>query len=149
MVTELFPGFWGTWGEEVVAPADYRVVGLQVRLEDPQGPDGDDTAMNGLRLYHCPTGGDPLNDRAVMEVTSGFWGTWRGIVLLPRDHYLAGLQARLEGPQGGQPADDDTALNGLRMISRLLPTDWRAGTERYAADKQKRTAARKLAPTKA
>lgn len=43
---------WGDWGPWVFCPRRTAVCGLSIRFEDPQG-DGDDTAMNGLRLHCC------------------------------------------------------------------------------------------------
>lgn len=40
------------------------------------------------------------------------WGSWRGVVKCPENHYVDGFQARIEEKQGG---GDDTALNGLKF----------------------------------
>ena len=46
-------GFWGGWRPDVMVPTNHTVVGMQVRVEPPQGGGvrhGDDTALNGIRL---------------------------------------------------------------------------------------------------
>lgn len=49
------PGYWGTWRDEFFCPDRYYVCGLQQRIEGRQGGgSGDDTAMNGLRMFCCP-----------------------------------------------------------------------------------------------
>lgn len=45
---------WGTWGQWVQCPTSTAVCGLSIRFEDDLGG-GDDTAMNGLKLYCCRT----------------------------------------------------------------------------------------------
>jgi hypothetical protein len=46
-------GGWGSWGSYTSCPAGTAVCGLSIRLEDKQGSNGDDTAMNGLELHCC------------------------------------------------------------------------------------------------
>lgn len=46
---------WGDWQEAFTScPAGQRVCGVQIKLEGKQGPDDDDTAMNGLSIACCP-----------------------------------------------------------------------------------------------
>ena len=40
---------WGGWTEYVYCPTGQAVVGIQTRVERNQG-EGDDTALNGIRL---------------------------------------------------------------------------------------------------
>ncbi|KAG2429565.1 hypothetical protein HXX76_010800 [Chlamydomonas incerta] len=46
-------GNYGSWGSWVSCPTNQYICGLQVKMEQPQGTDKDDTAMNGLRFYCC------------------------------------------------------------------------------------------------
>ncbi len=46
-------GSWGTWRDEYMCPERHYVCGIQQRIEGWQR-DGDDTAMNGLRMFCCP-----------------------------------------------------------------------------------------------
>ena len=43
-------GYWGSWSKNFICPAGENVVGFINRVESKQS-DGDDTAMNGLRMY--------------------------------------------------------------------------------------------------
>jgi hypothetical protein len=43
---------WGSWNDWQSCPPNSAVCGFAIQLEDRQG-NGDDTAMNGMRLYCC------------------------------------------------------------------------------------------------
>ena len=45
-------GYWGKWHKTAMCPSGQYVCGMRVRIEDQQG-DGDDTAMNSVRLQCC------------------------------------------------------------------------------------------------
>lgn len=47
-----YDGIWGDWHNEQICPAGQYVCGLRVRFEHHQG-DGDDTALNAVRLKCC------------------------------------------------------------------------------------------------
>jgi hypothetical protein len=54
--TELSAGngtLWGDWSEYKECPAGSAVCGLSIKLEEKKGKDGDDTAMNGLKVRCC------------------------------------------------------------------------------------------------
>lgn len=140
-------GIWGEWGPWVTIPDSHYICGLEVRMEDPQGAGNDDTAMNGLRMFHCPKGGDPTNDAVMTEVTAGNWGEWKGRVMVDRDHYLAGLQTRFEPYVPGADGDD-TALNGLQMFTFPLPADWKSSADLHFRSKLLRKFAGKVKPVK-
>jgi hypothetical protein len=135
------PGLWGDWRKRDDIPPSHYICGMAVRIEKQQGKGGDDTALNGIRLLHCPKGGDPLNDGVVKEIEPGLWGDWTDLVRLPRNHYLCGLQTRFESSLGSE--DDDTALNGIAMLSRLLPTDWQVNADAFQKAKLNRALAAK------
>lgn len=44
------PEDWGSWSSDFMCPKDLNTVGFITRIEGYQG-DGDDTAMNGMRMY--------------------------------------------------------------------------------------------------
>jgi hypothetical protein len=44
---------WGTWKGPAFCPANYFVCGIEQKVEVQQG-NGDDTAVNGVRVYCCP-----------------------------------------------------------------------------------------------
>jgi hypothetical protein len=45
-------GRWGSWGSQVLCDGGTAVCGLQTRVEAKQGS-GDDTALNGLKVFCC------------------------------------------------------------------------------------------------
>ena len=51
---------WGEWEGESKCPLNHYVCSLEQRVEDIQGGDEDDTAMNNLRLRCCPLPGVSL-----------------------------------------------------------------------------------------
>ena len=71
-VQKTFEGIWGDWKGMVMCPENQYVAGFQVRIEPKQG-NGDDTAMNGLKLF-CRS----PNGRAnyTIKVYEGVWGDW-------------------------------------------------------------------------
>ena len=48
-------GPWGKWGPIQMCPGNMRAVGFTTKVEKNQGW-GDDTALNGIRLYCRETG---------------------------------------------------------------------------------------------
>ena len=57
--------------------------------------------------------------KTTVDAHPGYWGTWRKEFFCPEQHYVCGLQQRIEkklgGPKLGAP-NDDTAMNGLKMF---------------------------------
>jgi hypothetical protein len=49
----VWEGNWGDWGADVMVPSGYYIAGFRCRVEPPQG-NGDDTAMNGIRMLLRP-----------------------------------------------------------------------------------------------
>ncbi len=110
-------GFWGAWGKAVGVPDDCYAIGLATRIEYPQHDGGDDTALNGIimkyrNVHNGITGSVTVED--------GKWGTWAGEATAQAGYLMTGLQVRMEHPQGD---GDDTAMNGLKIISRPLNLD--------------------------
>ena len=70
----IYEGSWGDWKGWVMCPIGYYIYGAKVRFEKSQG-DGDDTALNGLRIW-CR---NPitLDTRDDIEVYDGQWGDWK------------------------------------------------------------------------
>jgi hypothetical protein len=133
---EYHPGSanWGRWGPWVRLGPDEYIVGMQVRYEDYQ-PDQDDTALNGLKIFIRTKGKIDTTEWLIEE---GLWGTWKAPVYVPENHCVVGMQLRIEPYSSG---NDDTALNGIRMISRPLHPDWRPAEGFISAEALERSKA--------
>ncbi|KAI4887796.1 hypothetical protein NFI96_024754 [Prochilodus magdalenae] len=104
-------GPWGTWGKPKMCPIGYYAAGFSLRVEQPL--DGDDTALNGIRL-HCVntfSGKRRKLDVATVKSETGSWGTWTE----PKwcsSGFLVAFKLRAEGDQG---SGDDTAANNINF----------------------------------
>jgi hypothetical protein len=110
-VTEanLSSGYWGTWETcPSQCPDGSYAYGITVRSEPTQGS-GDDTALNGVRLY-CFNRSDGRY-RGYVDSNIGYWGNWGSYAhcstYTTSNPFRSGIM-KLEPPQGG---GDDTATN--------------------------------------
>jgi len=74
---------WGDWGPAQICPNDAHVYAFALKVEVDQG-DGDDTTLNGIKLY-CRNG---------HEVTSkvGPWGSWGSKKQCPQGRVFDGAE---------------------------------------------------------
>jgi hypothetical protein len=105
-------GFWGDWRKVVAVPNRCYVIGVATRIEYPQPNGGDDTALNGIKMIYRNLDNSTTG---AITVEDGLWGSWAGEASVPEGSLLAGLQVRIEAPQG---KGDDTAMNGVKVVSR-------------------------------
>ncbi|XP_033001646.1 vitelline membrane outer layer protein 1-like [Lacerta agilis] len=96
-------GQWGEWGKIEFCPTGYAY-GFSLKYEVEQGVIGDDTSLNGIRLY-CSSGAD-------VQSTVGPWGEWTEVKECPRNSYLVAFALKVEAPQG---PGDDTAANNIQF----------------------------------
>lgn len=95
---------WGHWGPISMCPNGGHANSFALKVEGSQGG-GDDTALNGIKLY-CSKGGS-------VESNVGPWGTWSPRRYCPGNTVFDAAVLRSEGKQGG---GDDTAANNVDMI---------------------------------
>ena len=117
----IYAGRWGGWkpwgGDDT---GGFYVCGAQLKFEDSQGSDGDDTAANGLKLRYCFLD-NWHNRREDVVIHHGNWGTWKDeMKMCGFNQYVDGAQVRFEDPLGSD--GDDTALNGLKIHCRHKDT---------------------------
>merc|ERR1712168_665963 len=106
-------GPWGDWGPTEFCPEGSYATGFEIKVEEPQRVRrGDDTAMNGIKLY-CRSAAD---DTETAQITSTVykWGDWLGVHNC-RSTYLNAFQLRVETPQRTRVINDDTAANDMNM----------------------------------
>lgn len=110
---------WGDWGPWQYCPPGRYVEAFQLNTE-PKLTIGDDTALNGIRLF-C---GDAKNpDTAVITSSMGPFGEW-GKVFSCSQGTLYGFQMRVEPFQG---SGDDTASNNIRFFCSASQNDFIEG----------------------
>uniref|UniRef100_A0A8C1N6M7 Vitelline membrane outer layer 1 homolog a n=1 Tax=Cyprinus carpio TaxID=7962 RepID=A0A8C1N6M7_CYPCA len=102
-------GGWGSWGQREMCPAGTYAAGFSLRVEDPI--QGDDTALNGIRLHCVASKGssDSYRDYSSVQSDVGSWGRWTDIKWCPSG-FLTAFQLRVERSQGD---GDDTAANNI------------------------------------
>ncbi|XP_075128784.1 vitelline membrane outer layer protein 1-like [Leptodactylus fuscus] len=102
-------GRWGEWGPKQWCPPNTSARGFSLRMEWPLGVLGDDTSMNGIKLY-CAYRGS-TTPVATITSTVGHWGNWTSVSWCPKGKLLS-FCLRVEEPQGKK---DDTAANNIMM----------------------------------
>ncbi|KAG9266125.1 hypothetical protein AMEX_G20630 [Astyanax mexicanus] len=103
---------WGDWGEAEMCPTNYYAAGFSLKVEGPIG-DGDDTALNGIRLFCINKGASAPNpDFAVVKSDTGSWGTWTDPKWCKAGRLMS-FQLFVEPPQGN---GDDTAANNIMFL---------------------------------
>ncbi|XP_069618324.1 vitelline membrane outer layer protein 1 homolog [Ranitomeya imitator] len=102
-------GRWGDWGDVQRCPPFTSASGFSQKMEKQLGSKGDDTALNGIKLYctYC-TSTDVVG---TITSTVGQWGDWTPISWCPRGNYIR-FALRVEKPQGD---GDDTAASSVKM----------------------------------
>ena len=71
----IWTGDWGEWKGWKNCPQNQFIVGAKVRYENSQGGGGDDTALNGLKIYCAPY--DTNSGGSWVSVYDGLWGDWK------------------------------------------------------------------------
>ncbi|CAL4109291.1 unnamed protein product [Meganyctiphanes norvegica] len=102
-------GHWGDW-KALKTCSDGFLTGLRMKSEEPQGHLHDDTAANDLEMQ-CAWGSEIHNGEG------DHWGRWSSWSYCPQGWAICGLQTRVEGTS----ANDDTALNDVKMFCCYLP----------------------------
>ncbi|XP_063050532.1 vitelline membrane outer layer protein 1 homolog [Engraulis encrasicolus] len=100
-------GSWGSWSGVRQCPPGTYATGFSLKVEKKLGPNGDDTALNGIML-HC-TG---LTSATISSEMC--WGDWTHAQYCPSGSRLMSFQLRVERHLGGN--GDDTAANNVRFF---------------------------------
>ncbi|XP_052443446.1 vitelline membrane outer layer protein 1 [Carassius gibelio] len=110
LLTVTNGGGWGSWGQREMCPAGTYAAGFSLKVEDPIN--GDDTALNGIRL-HCintiQSSSHLHHSYSSVSSDVGSWGRWTDIKWCPSG-FLASFQLRVESFQAD---GDDTAANNI------------------------------------
>ena len=85
-----FSGYWGDWGPKQFCQNGGYAIGFATKVEGRQG-DGDDTAMNGLKLQ--------CSGRDFITSAVQTWGSWNYAWNSCRSGYT-GAKVAVERPQG-------------------------------------------------
>ncbi|XDV37981.1 hypothetical protein PO909_007484 [Leuciscus waleckii] len=101
---------WGSWGFKSMSPSGRYAAGFSLKVESYLLFGGDDTALNGIRLY-CVDQSKDSNDYSSIESDVGGWGEWTDVKWCPSG-FLSAFQLKVESPQG---KGDDTAANNIRF----------------------------------
>ena len=96
-------GKLGKWSKDERCKDKQTVKGFQLKQQEPQGEEVDDTAANALRLI-CQ------DDSVIMADNDGKWGNWSKIKECPRNNSICGLSVQIDEVQG---SGDDTSLNNV------------------------------------
>ncbi|XP_029928074.1 vitelline membrane outer layer protein 1 homolog [Myripristis murdjan] len=123
-LTVSYGGQWGNWTWPEMCPDNFFAVGFSVRVEHSQGPDLDDTALNGIRLF-CSKD-DSRDFMYTVESHTGYYGDWSEPQYCPTG-VLTSFQLRVEPYQG--PSADDTAANNIKFLCSTDPILEGNGTE--------------------
>ncbi|XP_037026881.1 vitelline membrane outer layer protein 1-like [Bradysia coprophila] len=99
---------WGDWKAEQMCPPNSWVSAMNLKIEPNQG-EGDDSALNGIRLT-CTS----MDGRDTADITSGEgpWGFYRGKKFCSSG-FATGFQLRSEPDLG---SGDDGAASDLMLV---------------------------------
>uniref|UniRef100_A0A8C5Q3A6 Vitelline membrane outer layer protein 1 n=1 Tax=Leptobrachium leishanense TaxID=445787 RepID=A0A8C5Q3A6_9ANUR len=99
---------WGRWGDIARCPPGTVSKGFALKIEGKQWS-GDDTAVNGIRLYCQPR--DANAPQTIITPSQGLWGSWT-FPFFCSSGYLVSFSMKVEPPQG---SGDDTAVNNFKF----------------------------------
>ncbi|XP_016105050.1 vitelline membrane outer layer protein 1-like [Sinocyclocheilus grahami] len=102
-------GRWGSWGPREMCPAGMYAVAFRLKVE--YRTLGDDTALNGIRLYCIDVSkvSNSIRDYASVQSDVGSQGRWTDIKWC-RSGLMTAFKLNVERPQGD---GDDTAANNI------------------------------------
>ncbi|XP_074427467.1 vitelline membrane outer layer protein 1 homolog [Larus michahellis] len=95
-------GPWGDWGDPEFCPKGTYANGFQLKVEPRKGFFGDDTGLNGVRLF--------CGGRGTVTSSEGPRGAWSLPMTCDPGHHVVAFRLRVEPPRG---LWDDTAANNM------------------------------------
>ncbi|NXA56288.1 VMO1 protein, partial [Nothocercus julius] len=109
VITVSNGGPWGDWAWPEMCPEGSYATGVSFKVEPPQGAAGDDTALNGVRLFCSPPAAGGTS--SAVESQSGRWGRWSEPHWCPHRGHLVGFALRVQAPQHRLLSDEVAATN--------------------------------------
>lgn len=100
---------WGDWSSEIFCPDGSFVSSMNLKIENNQGGNGDDTALNGIQLFCTNLEGQ---ETKTLTTDDGPWGFFRGRTYCNYGGYtgyVVGMQLKSDPNQGSK--DDAGAVN--------------------------------------
>ncbi|KAG2458478.1 vitelline membrane outer layer protein 1 homolog [Polypterus senegalus] len=102
-------GPWGEWEYRENCPKGWIAYGYALKVDDSHGS-GDDTGLNGIRLF-CKASVVSTETHRI-ESESGQWGTWKNPTWC-RNSFLKAFILKVQPPRVN---GDDTAATDIKFI---------------------------------
>ena len=111
---DLIPwqGLWGDWSGDVECNSGVFMTDVRMKIEQNQDS-GDDTGANALHGWCSDTG-------EIKATNDASWGDWSNWISCNTGEAICGLSVQYE-PNQGDGDDDDTGMNGIRILCCSVP----------------------------
>jgi len=104
-------GPWGKWSDMEMCPKGTYAYGYSMRVEKMLGDNGDDTALNAIRLFCGKKVGDSIKYRSKILSNDSHWGKWHTAITSDQSFFNQ-FSIKVEAKQD---RGDDTAVNGVKF----------------------------------
>lgn len=110
LVTQSFE--WGEWSDTWTYGSNNEYYACGARVKSEHDWCTDCTGINSIEFKFCHI--DFWHDQESILVGDGDWGSWKEFRMCKEGEFIEGTQVRNHDDTG--PSEDDTALNGLRIL---------------------------------